>query len=330
MSPAMSRAENRPDFRPDTRLGYAAVAAAAILFSAKAVFIKMSYAHGAQPLVFMTLRTLFGLPFFLMLSWSEARKAGARAPMRGRDKWVVACLGVLGFYVSGMFNVHGLQYVSAGMERMILHVYPTLVVVFSALFFRKRLDSRLFMPLALCYAGIALSFGGEAAAGHASRPWLGGGLVFMSAVSYALYLVFQGSLIQRVGPQRITSYGMLAASAAVVGHFLLTSPVASLIQPAPVLMLSGITAVFCTVLPAYLLGYGIQKVGTGPAAVVSCVGPVFTFFLATALLGEPTGPLQAAGLAAVLGGGLMLAFGKEKRAAPAPAPAVRAAGEFAK
>jgi drug/metabolite transporter (DMT)-like permease len=209
-------------------------------------------------------------------------------------------------------------------------VYPTLVVVFSALIFRKRLDSRLFLPLALCYAGIALSFGGEAAAGHGSRPWLGGVLVFLSAVAYALYLVFQGPLIQRVGPQRITSYGMLAASAAVVAHFLLTRPAASLIQPVPVLILSGLTAVFCTVLPAYLLGYGIQKVGTGPAAVVSCVGPVFTFFLATALLGEPAGLLQAAGLAAVLGGGLMLAFGKEKRAVPAAAPAVRAAGEFAK
>jgi drug/metabolite transporter (DMT)-like permease len=229
-----------------------------------------------------------------------------------------------------MFNVHGLQFVSAGMERMILHVYPTLVIVFSALIFRKRLESRLILPLALCYAGIALSFGGEAASGHGSRPWLGGALVLMSAVAWALYLVIQVPLLQRVGPQRITAFGMIAASAAVVGHFLLTHPAASLMQAAPVQALAFLTAVFCTVLPAYLFGYGLQRVGTSPAAVVSCVGPVFTFFLAGALLGETVGPLQAVGLAAVLGGGLMLAFGKEKRAAPASAPAARPVGESAK
>lgn len=309
MFPAYSRAE--------IRLGFLAVAASAILFSAKAVFIKMSLAHGTPPTVFMALRTLFGLPCFLWMAWAGWSKAGPAAPMSPRDLRAVLGLGVLGFYVSGMFNVHGLQYVSAGMERMILYVYPTLVVIFSALFFRKRIEPRLFVPLALCYAGIALSFGGETAAGHGSRPFLGGFLVFLSAVAYAVFLVFQGGLLQRAGPQRVTAYGMLAASAAVIAHFALAYPPASLAQPAPVLFLSFITSLFCTVAPSYLMGYGIQRIGTGPAAVVSCVGPVFTFVLASLLLGEKAGMLQGAGLALVLAGGLMLGMGKARKA-PAP------------
>lgn len=303
--------------RAELRLGFLAVAASAALFSAKSVFIKMSYAHGAEPTALMALRTLYCLPFFLgtaVAAWWKGR--GVRLPMSRRDMAAVAGLGLLGFYLSMTFNMQGLLLVSAGMERMILYVYPTLVLVFAAWFFRKPLERGLGAPLALTYVGIALSFGGEALAGQGSRPYLGGFLVFLSAVCYALFMVFQGRLIGRLGPERLTSYGMLAGCAAALAQFAATRPLEALAQPAEVQGLAFLTAALCTAAPAYLLGYGIQRIGAGRASVVSCVGPVVTFLLAMSLLGEKAGWLQVAGLALVLAGGLKL--GLAKRPGPAP------------
>lgn len=310
--------------RAEVRLGFLAVAASAVLFSAKSVFIKMSYAHGAEPTALMALRTLYCLPFFLgtaVAAWWKGR--GVRLPMSRKDLAAVAGLGLLGFYLSMTFNMNGLQYVSAGMERMILYVYPTLVVLFAAWFFRKPPERGLAAPLALTYVGVALTFGSEALAGRGSQPYLGGFLVFLSAVCYAVFMVFQVGYIGRLGPERVTSYGMLAGGAGALAHFAATRPLQALAQPAEVQALAFVTAALCTAAPAYLLGYGIQRIGAGKASVVSCAGPVVTFLLAMLLLEEKSGWLQAAGLALVLGGSLML--GLSKRAGPAPSPEVRRA-----
>ena len=236
MSPAFSHA--------GMRLGMLAVATSAVLFSAKAVFIKLCYAQGSTPVVLMTWRTLFCLPFFLGMAVFAARRGrGQVAPLPPRDLASVAGLGLFGFYLSGLCNMTGLQYVSAGMERMILYIYPTLVVLFSAWIIRKPLAAGLMAPLALSYAGVALSFGAEAFGHHGSRPFLGGGLIFASAVFYALFLVGQGLIIHRVGAQRMTSYAMLFSCGAILLQFLVTSSMADLRQPPKVLLLAAVTAV---------------------------------------------------------------------------------------
>lgn len=316
MSPAISQA--------GMRLGMLAVAASAALFSAKAVFIKLCYAQGSTAVVLMTWRTLFCLPFFLGMAVYAGWKGRATvAPLSPQDLASVAGLGLFGFYLSGLCNMTGLQYVSAGMERMILYIYPTLVVLFSAWVLRKPPASGLIAPLILSYAGVGMSFGAEAFGDHGSRPYLGGSLIFASAVCYALFLVAQGRIIHRVGAQRITSYAMLFSSGAVLLHFSLTSGWADLRQPPMVLLLAAVTAVFCTVAPSYLMAWGIQRIGTGPAAVISSVGPVSTFVLAAMLLGETAGPAQVLGLGLVIAGGLMLGVGKSPTAAGIPAFAGR-------
>lgn len=299
-----------------TRFGYLAVAASAVLFSAKAVGIKLAYAYGAEPLVFQTLRMVYSAPLFLAMALlPRLRGRAPEAPLSARDLAGIAALGLLGYYLASIFDLMGLQYVSAGMERLILYAYPTLVVLFDMWIFRRPAGPGLLLPLLLSYAGIALTFGGEvAAAGPGSRIFLGAFLVFLSAVCYALFLVIQGRMMGRAGPHRITSYAMLAAGAAVAAHFLAAHPFSSLAQPAPVQGLALAVAVFATVAPAYLLGYGLHRIGATRAAVISNVGPVSTLALAAWLLGEPAGIFQWAGLALVLGGGLLLASGKGKPA----------------
>jgi drug/metabolite transporter (DMT)-like permease len=297
-------------------MGYLAVAASAVLFSAKAVGIKLAYAQGAEPMVFQTLRMAYSAPFFLgMALLPRLRGRAPEAPLSGRDLAGIGALGLLGYYLASIFDLMGLQYVTAGMERLILYAYPTLVVLFNLWIFRKPAGPGLLLPLLLSYAGIALSFGGEiAAAEPGSRIALGAFLVFLSAVCYALFLVIQGRIVGRVGPHRITAYAMLASGAAVGMHFLAAHPFASLAQPAPVQGLAFAVAMFSTVVPAYLLGYGLHRIGATRAAVVSNVGPVSTLAMAAWFLGEPAGLFQSAGLGLVLGGSLLLASGKEKPA----------------
>lgn len=310
------------------RLGFLAVAASAILFSAKAVFIKMSLARGASPEAFMALRTLFCLPCFgamAALGYWKDRRTGRG--LSSRDMAGVAGLGLVGYYLSSLCNVHGLQWVSAGMERMILFVYPTLVVVFGAALGRRRLERDLFLPLALTYAGIAVSYGHELqASGAGARPHLGAFLIFLSALLYALFLVFQADYISRLGPNRVTTFGMLFGSAGVLIHFLLRNPLGDLRQDALVIFLSFITATLCTVAPAYLLGYGIARIGTSPSAVVSSVGPVSTLVLAAILLGEAIGWAQVLGLALVIAGGLKLGMGRKPGSTARPGPGRPARG----
>jgi drug/metabolite transporter (DMT)-like permease len=313
------------------KAGLLAVTAASILFSAKSVFFKLCYRYGTPPVVLQTIRGMFSLPFylapFLAMRLGPAEK---RPPaMTGRDMLIVAWLGFSGYYLASIFDMVGLLYVSAGMERLILFVYPTLVVLFSAVYFRKpgepiRIPRAMATALLLSYAGIAISFGGEAGLAPAGgRPYHGGFLVFLSAVFYALFLVGQGRMVHRLGPQRLAAGCMMMSSACVFAQFLACYPLDALAQPAPVYIIAGLTSVFCNVLPIYLYGYGVHKVGAGMAAVASSVGPVSTLALAGVCLGERTGFLQVAGLALVVAGTLKLGKGKEKpsavQARPEPA-----------
>ena len=241
---------------------------------------------------------------------TRADIAAALARAISREVLAVAGLGLLGFYVASIFDVMGLQFVSAGLERLILFTYPTWVVLLSALLLGKALGRKLWFPLALSYSGMLLSFGGEAAAGPGKGLFLGGALILASAVSYALFLVFQGGLMDRVGPQRLTAYAMLSASLAVFAHFALFHPVTTLVQPPTVYGLALVLSVFCSVIPAFLFAYGVKTVGTGPAAILSSVGPVATLFLGWWLLGEPAGFPQVAGMALVMAGGLKLGMGR--------------------
>jgi drug/metabolite transporter (DMT)-like permease len=298
------------------KLGLSAVIAASVLFSAKSVFFKLCYQYGTPPVVLQALRSIFSTPFYFwpFLIHRFRPEAMRPAALSRRDLAIIVWLGFSGYYLASIFDMVGLQYVSAGTERLILYIYPTLVVIFSALVFRKRIPRNLFFPLGLSYAGIALSFGGEAAGDPGGRPFYGGSLIFLSAVFYALFLVWQGRMVGRIGPQRLAAGCMIVSTVFVLAQFLLCYPLDSLAQPGPVLVIAFFTAVFCNVLPVYLYGYGVNLVGAGKAAVVSSVGPVSTLILAGGLLGEGVGILQVAGLALVVGGTLKLGMGKAPQA----------------
>ncbi len=294
------------------------VVLSAVCFSAKAIFAKLAYRLGADASTVLTLRMAVALPFFAAGAVAAERRAGARLA-RGEIVRLVL-LGSVGYYLASVFDFVGLKYVSAGLERLILFLYPTLVVLLGAVFFRERLSARIALAMALSYGGVALVFLSDRASGGADVVY-GCFLVFLGALAYAFYLAFSQPLIARHGSTRVTSHVLVVACLCVIAQFTLEGDFERLAQPADVYLLAGATGVVATVLPAFLLTAGIKRLGASRAALIGTIGPVSTILLAYVFLGEPLTALQIAGSALVLAG----VWQVSRPAAPpaeAPAPAM--------
>jgi len=283
-------------------LGSLMVLLAAVGFSAKAVLVKLAYAYSTEldAITLMTLRMLFALPFFLVVALWLQRQTRIQAPSR-RELGLIAVLGMLGFYLASLLDFSGLAYIPAGLERLILFLYPTLVVLFSALFYRRPVTIRERGALVLSYLGIVVVFL-QPLAVVPVRLWLGVALVFGSAVVFALYLMLSGARMRRSGSIAYTAYAMTAASLAVGIHFGVSHPVSALDLPLQVYGLALLMALLSTVLPAFLMHAGIHRIGAGPASIMGSTGPVATLFLAWWLLDEPLTLVQLAGTAMILAG----------------------------
>lgn len=285
-------------------LGFGLATLAAIGFSGKAIFVKLAYGEAVDAVTLLALRMLFSAPFFLIVALRHAWQKPAQALSR-RDYAALLLLGLLGYYLSSLFDFIGLQYISAGLERLILFLYPTLVVVLSALLLHKPFGRKEIVALLLSYAGIGVVFSDQVTL-QAEHLWLGAGFVFASTLTYAAYLIGTGETVARIGASRFTAYAMLVACAATLIQFLLTHPPQALLVSARVYQLSLWMAIVSTVLPVFMLSAAIRIIGSSHASLIGALGPVATLFLANVFLGEQLSSLQMAGAALVLAGVLSL------------------------
>lgn len=292
-------------------IGASLVFIGAVLFSGKAVLVKLAYAYQIDAISLLALRMLFSLPFFVGIAYYSGNKV-EQVKLSLKDWGAVVGMGLLGYYLASLFDFLGLQYISASLERLILFVYPTLVVVLSALFFGVRIGRREYVALLLTYLGIFVVFYNDVAIGQ-NNVIKGAVLIFASALTYAIYLMGSGRLIPKLGSVRFTAYAMVVSSLAVLVHFVCTQSLSGLAFPPQVYWISIGMAVFSTVLPAFLLSEGIRLIGSGRASIVGSVGPVSTIVLAYFFLQEAITLHQVAGTVLVLGGVLAVSA-KDKKA----------------
>ncbi len=288
-------------------IGFALIAA--IGFSAKAVMVKLAYIDAVDPVTLLALRMAFSLPFFLIVAARENRNRHTGA-LSVKDKLAVVGLGLVGYYLASYLDFLGLQYISAGLERLILFLYPTMVVLISVLVFRHRAGRTVVLALGLSYAGIALVFLHDMHVMQQDAP-LGSILVFGSALAYAVYLVGAGHSIARIGATRFTAYAMTVASAACLLQFAATHALADLVLPLRVYGLSIAMALLSTVLPAFLLAAAMRRIGSMHTSMIGSIGPVSTIYLAYVFLGEQLSPVQMTGSVLVLAGVLMISMNRQ-------------------
>lgn len=281
---------------------------AAIGFSAKAILVKLAYLDGVDAITLLALRMAFALPFFLIVA-AKTNLNKRRQALTAKDKFAVVGLGLIGYYLASYLDFLGLQYISAGLERLILFLYPTMVVLISALVFKHRIGRTVWIALLISYAGIALVFLHDMQV--LQHDALSGSvLVFASALAYAVYLVGAGHTIARIGATRFTAYVMTVACVACLLQFAVTHPVSALDLPPRVYGLSIAMAVFSTVMPAFLLAAAMRRIGSMHTSMIGSVGPVSTIFLAYVFLGERMSLEQITGSILVLAGVLMISLKK--------------------
>ena len=274
---------------------------AALGFSMKAIFVKLGYAAAdVDAITLLALRMGFALPLFVWLAWL-ARNPAAQ-PLTVRDCLHIALLGFLGYYLSSLFDFYGLETISAGLERLILYLYPTLVLLFQVCLTRQRPSSRTVQAMALCYLGLGIGFVHDLQlTGWSREVMVGSAWVFASAVTYALYYLGTGALVIRIGSMRLAGLGGSASCVFVLAHFAASGGAASLATLPPAVWTNGaLMALFSTVLPVYWLALAIGRLGATQAAAIGNLGPVLTVFASWLVLAEPLSPYQLGGLALVM------------------------------
>lgn len=286
-----------------TLIGPALAVAGVLGFSFKAILIKLAYAwEPIDAVTLLALRMIYSAPFFAVMAWWASRRRVAQ-PMRRSDWFAITWLGFIGYYLASLVDFMGLQYVTAALERLMLYLYPTLVVLLSAVFFKQPITARVMLALALSYAGILLVFARDLSfAGDPHALWLGAGLVFVSSCLYAIYLVGAGPVIAHLGSLRFIAWAMLTSAVFVLLQFVATRPLAALDVPLRIHLLSLTMAVFSTVLPTYFIAEAVKQIGANRTSLVGSLGPVFTIWLGWWILAEPVHWSQLAGVALVLAG----------------------------
>ena len=285
-------------------MGIALAVAGVIAFSFRPILVKLAYGYVRDPVTLIALRMVFSLPFFAAAAYWQR---GNRTPISKRDGWAIVALGALGYYFASFVDFLGLQYIAAGLGRLLLFLYPTIVVVLSWLVLRKPAGGRELVALGVTYAGTALVLSSAMGGQHEDLP-LGAALVFAGAVAYAVYLVFGSQVIQRVGSMRFTAYALLVASVLCIAQFLLLRPLAALALPWPVYAYAIVMAIFATVLPTFMTAEALKRIGANQVAILGALGPVSTIFFGFVGLDERMTGLQLAGTVLVLAGVVLVSL----------------------
>jgi len=270
-----------------------------VLFSAKAVMVKLAYQYGVSSIHLLLFRLGFSLPVYIgFILYYKPRK---KETIKGSEYLWLLLFGFVGYYLASYFDFLGLQYIKAGLERIILFVYPTLVLFISRIFLKKKLKKKQLTAIFITYVGVVIAFWNEIELSE-SNLYFGIFLVFLSALAYASYLVGSGWLIPKFGVVLFTSYAMVVSTFCVVVHYLLTDRLSLVEYPKEVYLLGVLMAFVSTLIPSFLVSLAIKKLGASTFSILGSVGPISTIILAYIFLNETVSGLQIFGSAIVIAG----------------------------
>jgi len=288
------------------RWGVALAIIGTLVFSFRPILVKLVYVTypPVSAVTLLFLRMSISLPFFLVVAWWLRRDE----PRLTRLDWMkVAALGFIGYYAASFLDFIGLKYVGAGIGRLILYLYPTLVLLISFLFLHRRPTRRQLAALVITYAGVALILSSQVHGGTEGRLFLLGALfVFASSLFYATYLVAGGELVKRVGSMRFTAYSMAVATLPAVVQFFVLEPMSALDLPNKVWLYAILLATFTTVLPLFIQAEALKRIGAAEFALIGALGPVSVAVTSALGLDERFTLIQAVGGALVILGVLLV------------------------
>ena len=281
----------------------------AILFSTKAIWVKLAFRNtGVDALTLLSLRMLLALPFYLVAAWFSGKKELA-IPLSKKDWYWIIALGILGYYLSSLFDFIGLQYISAGLERLILFLYPTFAVLLNTWIFKTTISKIQIFALAITYGGIGIAYNAELGTiQHNEQFYFGSFMVLLCAVTYSFYLVGTGKMVVKAGATRYTAYAMLAATAGVFIHFIVKAQWEEVNMSSQLWWFGIALAIIATVIPSFMMSSGMKKIGSNNASIITSIGPVSTIIQAAIFLNEPILMEQIVGTVLVIIGVVLIGW----------------------
>jgi drug/metabolite transporter (DMT)-like permease len=284
--------------------GFLFAIGAALLFSCKPIIIKWAYSHGIDALSLMLLRMALALPVYLLIGAILIRKQKNSIPIK---HWSAAAfIGLFGYYLATFLDLKGLELANAQLERVILYAYPTVVVILGAVVFKHKVTKQQLGALALCYAGIFCIFLQDLTL-QGEQVIHGSLLILLSAVSYAIYMLFSKQHIDRFGSLLFTCISMSSATFATIIHSTIQLGILadegniSTWEFSNELMAIVLLLTFAaTVIPSFMISEAVKRIGPANAALTGTVGPIMTSILAVVLLGEIFTPYHGLGMVLVI------------------------------
>jgi drug/metabolite transporter (DMT)-like permease len=297
-------------------IGFIVAFTGSLLFSTKAIIVKKAFADiNADALTLLTLRMIFSLPFYLVAAFFISSNKSNKK-MTGKEWLVIIILGTAGYYLSSLLDFLGLQYISAGLERLILFLYPSFVVLINAFLFKEKIKGIVIWALVLSYLGILIAYFGELQidTGNPNFYW-GSFLIFLCSITFAIYIAGSGYIIPKVGASKFTAYALLCSTAGVFIHYVLKGNYKPLQESTDLWWYGILLAVVATVIPTFMLSFATKKIGASKVAIISSIGPVSTILQAHFILGEPIFTEQIIGTLMILAGVLLLSVKTKKLSA---------------
>ena len=292
-----------------SRAGILIVLLGSILFSTKAVIVKFTFAKTHVDAVsLLAVRMLFSLPFYLGAAWFVSAKKD-NVKLSGKQWLSIILLGLFGYYLSSLFDFMGLQFISAGFERLILFLYPTFAVLINALVFKEKISPLQKIALLLTYSGIVVAYIGELTI-DTDNPnfFLGSLLIFLCAITFAAYIAGSGKMIPSVGVTKFTTYAMLVSTFGIFLHFISVGKYEIMNRSSQFIWYGLLLAVIATVIPSFLISAGLKKIGSNNVAIISSIGPVSTILQAHFILDEPVFVAQIIGTLLIVSGVVLLGW----------------------
>lgn len=279
----------------DLTAGFLFGIGSAALFAIRPIFVKLVYAQGIDPTTLIAFRMLFSFPIYALMLFFLLRDPEKRRRLNFKNVLACSTVGLFGYYCASFLDLLGLQYVTTQLGRMILYVYPTMVVMLGALMFGEKINMRMLVSLAITYTGVAIIFGHDLNE-FGSDVTTGALFILASALSFSIYLIFSKRYISQLGSRVFTCVALISASIGIFIHYALTRSISAPQVNAEGLFWILVIAIFCTVIPTFFTTAAVARIGANKTGIVAMVGPAFTSSFAIIILSEAFTVYHALGI----------------------------------
>ena len=259
-------------------IGILVVFLATVFLSTKSIWAKLIYLDSLSPLNVLVCRAVLSLPFFLIpmirFDWNSVNKSKV---------FKYSFFGAILYLSSSIADFIGLLYISASLERAVLFTFPIYVFLLSSDL--SRITFSKVVLIVSTVLGLAIMFN-PTVDNHLIDTLIGISLVLLSAVFWALFIIYSKRAVSNISPTIFTSTYMCITTVLLLFGFIIDSKkftTFSTLQTHTMIYLVFL-AIFCSIIPSYLMSFGLKKINASLAAVISAMGPIVTLGLDVVIL----------------------------------------------